>query len=193
MSESPLRLAWPQAAIRARVQELGAEITARYAGSELVLVGVLRGAAVFMADLVRAIDLPVRLDFLALRPTDPHAVGGTPPAMLKDLEVDIAGLPVLLIEDIVHSGVTLAQVLRLLDARQPASLRVCALLDRAEARVTALPVDHVGFPVGRETLVGYGLDLGGHYRALPDLWEVRDQHAALRDPSAVLRGLPRGS
>ena len=107
MSEPALRLAWPRAAIRARVQELGAEITGRYAGQELVLVGVLRGAAVFMADLVRAIDLPVRLDFLALRPTDPHAVGGTPPAMLKDLEVDIAGRPVLLIEDIVHSGVTL--------------------------------------------------------------------------------------
>lgn len=183
---APLRLAWSRAAIHARVQELGLEITERYAGAEPVIVGVLRGAAVFMADLVRAIDLPLRLDFLSLRPVDPHGPRGAPPALVKDLEVDIGGRPVLLVEDVVHSGVTLAQVIRLLASRDPASLRVCTLLDRPAARVTQLPVDHVGFTVGLGTLVGYGLDLGGHFRGLPDLWEVRDEHALLRDPAQAL-------
>ncbi|HWH33640.1 MAG TPA: phosphoribosyltransferase family protein [Egibacteraceae bacterium] len=191
MSDAPLRLAWPRAAIRARVAELGTEITARYAGQELMLVGVLNGAAVFLADLVRCLELPVRIDFLALRPVDPHAVGEAPAALLKDLELDIGGRQVLLVEDVVHSGVTLAQVLRLLQARDPASLRVCTLLDRTVARVTALPVDHVGFRVGLAPLVGYGLDLGGHFRALPDLWEVTDEHALLRDPAGAAESARR--
>ena len=191
--EPALRLAWPRAAIRARVAELGQEITQRYAGTEPVVIGVLRGAAVFMADLVRHIDLPLRLDFLALRPIDPHAAGAGPPALSKDLELDISGRPVLLVEDLVHTGVTLAQVIRLLESRDPASLRVCTLLDRGASRIAALPLDHVGFPVGLETLVGYGLDLGGFFRGLPDLWAVRDEQALLRDPRAALRGLRGGS
>lgn len=187
MSQAPVRLAWSRTAIQRRVEELGREIGARYAGREPVLVGVLNGAAVFLADLARRVPLSVRVDFLALRPVDPHAPGDPPPALLKDLESDIAGRPVLLVQDIVGSGVTLAQVIRLLAAREPESLRVCTLLDRTASRLTSLPVDHVGFRVGEEQLVGYGLDLHGRFRALPDLWEVRDERALLADPRALLR------
>jgi hypoxanthine phosphoribosyltransferase len=182
----PLRLAWRREVIEARVRSLGEEIAERYSGRELVLVGVLKGAAVFLADLVRATPLPLQLDFLALRPLDPRSRLPGPPALSKDLELDIAGRPVLLVEDIVDTGVTLAQVLRLLAARDPASLRVCTLLDRPSNRVARIPVDHVGFTVGSAPLVGYGIDLAGGFRNCPDLWEVRDLQAVLAQPRAAL-------
>lgn len=186
IADGPLRLAWRREAIAARVQELGTEITARYQGQDLVLVGVLKSAAVFLADLVRAIELPLRLDFIALRSVDGGQRTAAPPALLKDLELDITNCAVLLVEDVVDSGITMSQVHSLLQTRHPSSLRLCSLLDRRDRRVTDLPLDHVGFSVGPATLVGYGLDLGGHFRALPDLWEVVDRTGLLADPTAAI-------
>lgn len=187
MSGAPLRLARRREEIAERVAALGREIAERYAGEDLVLVGILKGATVFLADLVRATPLPLRLDFLALRPIDPAARHGGPPALTKDLELDVSGKAVLVVEDVVDSGVTLAQVLRLLAARDPASLRVCTLLDRPAGRVATLPVDHVGFTVAGGILVGYGLDLHGRFRHCPDLWEVVDEPLLRADPDAALR------
>lgn len=182
----PLRLAWSREQIAARVAELGAEIAGRYEGRELVMIGVLKGASVFLADLVRAMPVSLEVDFLALRPLDPRARGEGPPGLLKDIELDVGGRAVLLVEDIVDTGITMSQVLRLLAARDPAALRACALLDRSAGRVTTLPLDHVGFRVGPATLVGYGLDLGGRFRGCPDLWHVVDEAAVAADPEAAL-------
>mgnify|MGYP001043110267 CR=1 FL=1 len=185
----PLRLRWDRAAIADRVAELGAEIGERYRGRRPVIVAVLNGATVFLADLVRAlpIDVSVEIDFLAVRPVDlrgrttSQIVGLT-----KDLEIDIAGRDVLVVEDVVNSGLTLRYLLRTLGARDPRSLRVCVLLDRPRERVASLPIDHVGFEVGPERLVGYGLDLEGWFRNCPDLWEVVDERAVRADPAAAL-------
>lgn len=185
----PLRLRWDRTAIAERVRRLGADIGARYRGRRPVLVAVLNGATVFLADLVRAVptDVSLEVDFLAVRPVDPRSRAASQAVGLtKDLEIDIAGRDVLVVEDVVNSGLTLRYLLRTLGARDPRSLRVCVLLDRPEQRLTELPLDYVGFAVGSERLLGYGLDLGGWFRSCPDLWEVLDERAVRADPAAAL-------
>lgn len=183
---------WTAAAIHARVTDLGAEIAARHPrtrgdGSAPVLITVLKGGVTFLADLVRSIPLPVEVDFLAVRPMDPGARAASQQvALAKDIEVDIAGRDVLLVEDVIGSGLTLSYLSRVLAARDPATLRACVLLDRPEQRVATLPLDHVGFAIGPERLVGYGLDLGGWFRTCPDLWEVLDERAVMADPARAL-------
>jgi hypoxanthine phosphoribosyltransferase len=189
VSADVLRLRWDRAAIAARVAELGAEIGERYRGRRPVLVAVLDGAAVFLADLVRALplDAEVEVDFLAVRPVDPRArTASQAVGLTKDLETDLAGRDVLVVEDVVNSGLTLQYLLRTLGARDPRSLRVCVLLDRPGERRTTLPVDHAGFAVGPERLIGYGIDLDGRFRDCPDLWEVVDERALRADPDAAL-------
>lgn len=183
----PLRLRWDRDEIAERVTELGEEIGTRYRGTVPILVTVLNGGAVFLADLVRAIPLTLQVEFLAVRPLDPRAgPGGQPVALAKDIEVDLSGRHVLLVEDIVASGLTLSYLLRVLAARDPASLRGCTLLDRPGSRIPTLPLDHVGFRVGPELLVGYGLDLDGWFRNCPDLWEVADARSVRADPADAL-------
>ena len=155
--------------IQNRVSQLGAQITQDYAQRDLLLVGVLKGAQMFVADLARAIRLPVRMDFLVVS----HYGQGTEPGgnvrILADLSQDIRGLDVLLVEDIVDSGYTLTYLTRVLLARQPASLRTCVLLDKVERRKVPVELDYVGFTIPDRFVVGYGLDYRERYRNLPHI------------------------
>lgn len=166
-----------------RVDELAADIAAAYRGTAPVLVTVLRGGTVFLADLVRRLPLALEVDFLAL---SPYGSGRTA-RILKDLDRDVVGRHVLVVEDIVDTGLTLAYLLRTLSARHPASLRVCALLDRSVRRIADLPLDWVGFEVGDEFLVGYGLDLDERLRHLPAILAVADVDTLREDPEGHAR------
>lgn len=163
-----------QQAIQARVAELGRRISDDYRGKDLLLVGLLRGAIVFLSDLMRAIDIPVRLDFMGISSygagTDSGAV-----RLVMDLETDITGLDVLIVEDIVDTGKTLSYLVENLKARQPASLRICALLDKPERRQVPIDVDYSGFEIPDKFVVGYGLDFAEGYRNLPFVGVLKAQ------------------
>jgi hypoxanthine phosphoribosyltransferase len=156
-------------AIAVRVGELGREIARDYAGRTPILVGVLRGAAVFLADLMRAIDGPVECDFIAVSSYGPSTRSSGIVGLTKDLSDPIEGRDVLIVEDIVDTGRTLAYLLRNLETRQPRSLRVCTLLDKVARREVPVPLAYVGFVVPDEFVVGYGLDYAGLHRNLPYL------------------------
>ena len=156
-------------ALAARVRELGAAITADYAGRAPLLVGVLKGAFVFMADLARAVDLPVEFDFMAVASYGTSTRTSGVVRIVKDLEVDLAGRDVILVEDIVDSGLTLSYVRRNLAARGPASLAVCALLVRQGLQRHDPDLAYVGFRIPPDFVIGYGLDVGERYRNLADV------------------------
>lgn len=163
----------PQDRLRARVAEIGREITRDYDGKPLVLVGVLKGALVFLADLMRAIDLPVSLDFVGLSSYVGTQTGGSI-QLTADLTRPIEGKHVVLVEDIVDTGLTMQWLIRRLEERHPASLAVCALLVKpARARVV-VPVRYRGFDIADEFVVGYGLDHDGRLRNLPFVGVVKD-------------------
>jgi len=167
-------------ALQQRIVELGAEITADYVGRRPLLVGVLKGAFMFMSDLIRQIDLPVELDFMAVSSYGASTKTSGVVRILKDLDVDLAGRDVLLVEDIVDSGLTLAYLRDLLLARSPASLQVCALLVREGSRPSAAEMRYVGFEIPPEFVIGYGLDFAERYRNLPYIC-IFDQSAAAPD------------
>jgi hypoxanthine phosphoribosyltransferase len=152
--------------IRAKVAELGQHISADYRGKELLLIGLLRGAIVFLSDLMRAIDIPVQLDFFGISSYGVSTESGAV-RLVMDLETDVAGRDVLVVEDIVDTGKTLSYLVENLKARQPASLRICALLDKPERRQVPIEVDYVGFEIPDKFVVGYGLDFAEGYRNLP--------------------------
>jgi hypoxanthine phosphoribosyltransferase len=149
-----------------RVLALGKQITTDYAGRRPLLVGVLRGAYVFLTDLARAIDLPVEIDFMAVSSYGNSSRTSGVVRTVKDLDQDIAGRDVLLIEDIVDTGLTLRYLRRSLEARRPASLEVATLLARETADLERLKVRYVGFEIGSEFVIGYGLDVDQRYRNL---------------------------
>tara|TARA_B100000686_G_C16631255_1_gene884804 strand:- start:163 stop:729 length:567 start_codon:yes stop_codon:yes gene_type:complete len=155
-----------------RVSELGAQITADYSGESPLLVGVLKGAFVFMSDLSRAVDLPVEFDFMAVSSYGYSTRSSGVVRIVKDLDLDLAGRHVLLVEDIVDSGLTLNYLRRNLLARNPASLEVCALLVREDFQFEEETIRYSGFRVPADWLVGYGLDVGERYRNLPDIWVI---------------------
>ena len=150
-----------------RVRELGREISADYAGRDLLLVGVLKGAVFFLSDLMRELEVPCEVDFMAVASyrssTDPSGVV----RILKDLDASIEGRDVLIVEDIVDSGLTLSYLLRTMRAREPRSLEVCALLTKPERRKVELPIRYTGFEIPNRFVIGYGLDYGEKYRNLP--------------------------
>jgi len=150
-----------------RIQALGKAITADYRGRDLVVIAVLKGAAIFCADLTRAIDLPLTLDFMALSSYGASQVSSGRVRVLKDLEVSIAGKHVLIMDDIIDTGLTLHHLLSILAARGPAGLDVCVLLDKRARRRVDIPVRYKGFDVPDTFVVGYGLDYQGRYRNLP--------------------------
>lgn len=154
--------------IAERVAELARQISADYADvEELLLVGVLRGAFIFLADLARRLDVPCSIDFMAL---SHYEHGSTPSAgvrLIMDLRVPIAGRHVLLVEDIVDSGETLAYLRRMLEARRPASLKICALTRKPDRLTSEVRLDYVGFDIPDAWVVGYGLDYDNRFRALP--------------------------
>jgi hypoxanthine phosphoribosyltransferase len=156
----------PEADLRERVRALGAEITRDYAGKPLIVVGVLKGSFIFLADLVRAIDLPLLVDFIGISSYQGTTSTGAV-RITSDLSRPVEGKDVLLVEDIVDTGLTMRYLLDNLAARGPSSLKVCALLEKpARARIQ-IPIDYRGFVVGDEFVVGYGLDWDGRMRNLP--------------------------
>ncbi|HEU0316132.1 MAG TPA: hypoxanthine phosphoribosyltransferase [Solirubrobacteraceae bacterium] len=157
----------PADALRRRVRELGAEISRDYAGRDLLLVGVLKGAVFFLSDLMRSISIPCELDFMAVASYGSATDSSGVVRILKDLDGAIEGREVLIVEDIVDSGLTLQYLLRSLGARNPATLEVCALLTKPERRKVDLPTRYVGFEIANRFAIGYGLDHDERHRNLP--------------------------
>ncbi len=149
-----------------RVVELGAEISADYEGKDLVMIGVLKGAVLFLADLMRSLEVPCEIDFIAVSSYGSSTDSSGVVRILKDLDASIEGRDVLLIEDIVDSGLTLHYLLKSLRARNPRSVEVCALLTKPERRRVDLPIRYVGFEIENKFAIGYGLDHGQRYRNL---------------------------
>jgi len=156
-------------ALKARIAELGAEITRDYKGRAPLLVGVLKGAFLFMADLARSIDLPVEFDFMAVSSYGSATKTSGVVRIVKDLDLDLTGRDVLIVEDIIDSGLTLSYLRRNLIARHPASVEVCALLLKTGLQRAPQDLKYVGFEIPPEFVVGYGLDVGERYRNLPFL------------------------
>ena len=153
--------------IDSKLAELGRQITADYAGKDVLLVGVLRGAFMVMADLARHIELPVEFDFMAVSSYGASTQTSGVVRILKDLDEEIDGRHVLIVEDIIDSGLTLNYLMKSLNVRKPASLEIAALLLKEGIQRVPLEVKYVGFPIGPEFVVGYGLDYAGKYRNLP--------------------------
>ena len=172
--------------IQSRVAELGRAIARDYAGRSPVLVTMLKGAVVFLADLFRAIDLPVRVDFMSISSygADSEASGGVV-RILKDLDQDIGGEEVIVVEDIIDTGLTISYLLATLRARQPASLEVCALLDKTARRIVPVEIKYRGFECPDRFVIGYGLDHSERYRNLPVILAVDDQAALTEDPNLL--------
>lgn len=172
--------------IRDRVRELGAAITRDYAGREPVLVSVLKGSAVFLADLLLAIGVKARVDFMSISTygSDSHPSGVV--RIMKDLDQDIGGEDVIVVEDIVDTGLTLSYLLSVLQARRPASVEVCTLLDKSVRRITPLEIRYRGFDCPDRFVVGYGLDINERYRNLPFILAVDDPAALAENPDALL-------
>jgi hypoxanthine phosphoribosyltransferase len=160
--------------LQTRIAELGRQISADYAGKDLLLVCILKGGVLFLTDLMRQIAIPHAINFMAVTS---YGLGARESSgavrILMDLEIDIQGRNVLLVEDIIDSGHTLDYIVRVLRARNPASLRVCALLDKTERREVNVAVDYVGFQIPNKFVFGYGLDLDEVYRNLPFIGVVK--------------------
>jgi hypoxanthine phosphoribosyltransferase len=157
-----------------RVAELGAEISRDYEGRDLILIGVLKGAVVFIADLMRHLTVPVEVDFMAVSSYGSQTDSSGVVRILKDLDASIGGRDVLIVEDIIDSGLTLQYLLRNLKAREPRSLEVCALLTKPERRRVDLPTRYVGFEIPNRFVVGYGLDHAQRYRNLREIAVLED-------------------
>jgi len=153
--------------LQGRIRELGHEITADYRGRELLLVGVLKGAVFFMADLMRELDVPCEIDFMAISSYGASTDSSGVVRILKDLDINIDGRDVLVIEDIIDSGLTLSYLVRNLESREPATLEVCALLTKPGRREIDVDVRYVGFEIPNRFVIGYGLDFAERYRNLP--------------------------
>ncbi len=168
----------PEGDIRRRLAEISRQIEADHAGEELLLVAVLKGAIMVVADLARELRLPTSLEFMAISSYGSATSSSGVVRILKDLDRDIGGRHVLLVEDIVDSGLTLSWLVRHLTARAPASLDIFALLRKPEARHAGVPVRYVGFDIGPDFVVGYGLDVAERHRALPyvGLYEPDSDH-----------------
>lgn len=158
-----------QEEMRTRIKELGKQITADYAGKDFVLVGVLKGAYAFYADLARAIRIPMRVDFLIVTSYGSQSKTSGKVKVVTELTEDIKGKDVLLVEDIVDSGLTVQYLIKTLAKRKPKSIKICTLLSKPERRTIDVPLDYVGFKIPNNYVVGYGLDYQQKYRNLPYL------------------------
>lgn len=170
------RILFTEDQIQARVRELGAEISANYAGRDLKLIGVLKGSVFFLTALARAITIPVKIDFLAISSYSGRAGSPGVVRIAKDLDEGIEGQDVLLVEDIVDTGFTVRYLLQTLAGRGPNSIGLCTMLDRTSRRIAQLNVDYRCFEIGDHFLIGCGLDYRQHYRNLPYLAVMNPEH-----------------
>jgi hypoxanthine phosphoribosyltransferase len=154
-------------ALQERVAALGQELSGDYAGRDLLLIGVLKGAVFFMADLMRHVTVPCEVDFMAISSYGASTDSSGVVRILKDLDINIEGRHVLVVEDIIDSGLTLSYLMRNLEARGPASLEICALLTKPDRREMDVPVRYIGFEIPDRFVIGYGLDFAERYRNLP--------------------------
>ena len=161
--------------LKNRVQEIAQQITADYQGKEIMLISVLRGSFVFMADLCRAIDLPCTLDFMAVSSYGKGTKSSGQVQITKDLSEDISDRHIIVVEDILDSGNTLSYLLKILENRHPASIRLCTLLDKPDRRVKPVEVHYSGFTIPDAFVVGYGLDYAEKYRNLPYIGILKPQ------------------
>ncbi len=167
MKDDILEILVTEEQLRDRVRELGQQISRDYAGREVILVSVLKGSVVFMADLMREIDLHTEIDFMVVSSYGSGTVSTGAVKMLKDIYVNIEGKDVIIVEDILDTGRTLHYIMELLQARRPRSIRICTLLDKPERRAAPVNAEYAGFTVPDKFVVGYGLDYDERYRNLP--------------------------
>ena len=173
------------AALESRVDALADELSHDYAGRSLLLVGILKGSTPFLADLIRRLRIDVAVDFMSISSYGGTGVQSGIVRIMKDLDTDIGGRDVVVVEDIVDTGLTLAYLRRTLMERGPQSVRTVALLDKTARRIIPVPVEYKGFEIEDVFVVGYGLDWQGRYRNLPDLLAVADVARLASDPSAL--------
>lgn len=167
MHQDVEQILYTEEELRSRVRDLGAQITADYAGKQPMLISILRGSYIFMADLTRAIHLPVTVDFMAVSSYGAGTVSSGQVEIKKDLSDTIEGRDLIIVEDILDSGNTLHYLMKVLRARKPASIRICTLMDKPERRTKPIKADYVGFTIPDAFIVGYGLDYDERYRNLP--------------------------
>jgi hypoxanthine phosphoribosyltransferase len=177
MTNPSLRVLISDQEIAGRIAELGTQITKDYPDGELVLIGILKGAFIFVADLARAIGRPVRMDFMGISSYGKNKTSSGEVKVTKDLDTSIEGANVIIVEDIVDTGVTLSYLVGLLHNRKPRSIRIAALLDKPERRLRPVQVAYNGFTIPDEFVVGYGLDYAEDYRGLKDICVLYDSAA----------------
>lgn len=178
-TNSNLEVMYTAEHIQARIKELGEKITFDYKARDLVLVGVLKGSCVFLADLMRAIDLPLKIDFMSVSSYKDGTSSSGDVEILKDLSNPIRDKDVLIVEDIIDTGLTLTRLVEILGSRGAASIKIATFLDKPEPRIKKeLVVDYTGFVIPNKFVVGYGLDAAGRYRNLPFIAVVRDPSVA---------------
>jgi hypoxanthine phosphoribosyltransferase len=158
--------------LNAKVEELAGQISRDYGGKEVVLLGILKGAWMFMADLIRKLDIPVMIDFVGISSYGTSTKSSGIVRITSDLSLNVQGKHVLIVEDITDTGMTTQYLLSNLKTRKPASLKICTLLDKTERREAEIPLDYVGFNIPNRFVVGYGLDYAERYRQLPYVAEV---------------------
>jgi hypoxanthine phosphoribosyltransferase len=163
----------PRDKIQGRVKELADQICSDYKGKEPVLIGVLNGVVFFIADLARQMTIPTKMDFVRAASYGSGMASSGTVRLTKDVEIPIQGKPVILVEDIVDTGLTLAHIVKILERKDPESIRICALIDKLERRNIAVNVDYCGFQVEEGFIVGYGLDHNEKYRHLSDIYILR--------------------
>jgi len=162
-----------QEAIQARVQELARSISSDYAGKEPVMIGILNGVVFFFTDLIIAMSIPSKMDFMRAASYGSGMSSSGHIRLTKDVEIPLAGKHVIIVEDIVDTGLTLSRIAEIIGERDPASVKICALIDKLERREREVPIDYCGFQVEKGFLVGYGLDHDEQYRYLPDIYLLK--------------------
>jgi len=180
MTDAKLRVLIPAEKIRTRIQELGEQISRDYPTGNLHLIGILKGAVVFMSDLARAMKRDVFIDFMGISSYGKGKSSSGEVRVTKDLDISLEGADVLIIEDIVDSGITLNYLMHVIDQRRPRSIRIAALLDKPERRLRPVHVNYVGFEIPDEFVVGYGLDFAERYRNLDSICVLEDAEVPAR-------------
>jgi hypoxanthine phosphoribosyltransferase len=174
MKDDVEKIVFSKELIEKKVTELGKKISSDYQGKNLIMIGVLKGAMFFVADLMRKISIPVIVDFIGVSSYGESTRSSGVVRIIKDLEEHIENKPVLIVEDIIDTGLTMGYLIKTLKLRKPSSIKVCALIDKKGRRLQEIPLDYVGFDVGNHFLVGYGLDYVDRYRHLPFICTLKE-------------------